>query len=236
MENLFVIVGLSNAGKSTLLKNFCENRYSFEYFGNDQVSRNIRYLFNVSHFSNANAGKWKKVEQLGNTGLARYWLYTMLIMNIEGDVVFSEGYRYYFEEERRALEAAVSSVCGNCKIHYLHLKPPLQAMNRFRMQKGTGPITSGRLKEQFLQHELKFCDFEFQSEDDLAEYVSSVIGEIGKKTIQKQPLKIQFADLPDFGKKERDIDEVSIKLRKSPKNSLTKRVGRLITAALNGSK
>jgi len=213
MKDLFVIMGMSAAGKSTMVRDFCDNEYSFEYFTNDGISTHLRSLFNVSQFSDADTAKFTKLDQLANTFLARYWLYTAILMQIKGDTAFTEGYRYYLEDEREVLEIAVEHVWKDCKIHYLHLNPPPERRNQYRKAKGQGPITEDQLRDFLSQHDLGVCSHEIRGQEDLNRVVSGIVGHLRREPTRGGSHKLKLVDAPSLHREKRDIEEIKVTSR-----------------------
>jgi len=208
MNDLFVIVGMPASGKSTLVHEFCELDNSYEYFKNDEICQQVWAMLNVQRFSVADLDRWEKVTRLGNTILTSYWVHLSVILRIRGDVAFAEGYRYYCQDERRALEAAVKDVNEKCKIHYIHLNPPLERRNEFRRRRGLTDITEEQLEKMLSKFGQSFFDFEIQEKEDLERIVSGVVGNRAKTIIVEN--RIELPDVSDLLQDTRCIDDIRL--------------------------
>lgn len=141
MKHLFVIVGLPKVGKSTLLKEFCNNKYRIEYFTNDTICRLVMDLCKVyPYFSIADSASWEVLNKFINIKQAKYWFYVMALLNIHGRIALSDGYLYLYKAERDILESALKKLSEDCQVHYLHLLPSLEIINIYRNKRNTPPL------------------------------------------------------------------------------------------------
>lgn len=207
MKNLFVIVGMSNVGKSTTLRKFCEDKFSFEYFKNDDICNEIFKLFNIKPFG-IKSDRWSHLGSLGNIQLASYWLHIILLQQIKGEIAFAEGYRYYFKDERLVLEQAVDEVFGNCEIHYVHLNPSYKNRKMYAHEKGCKPMSKQKIKEVLASFDKEFFTFEIKNQEGLRAVVQDVVGRISSSC--KSGNLIDFPDSSVYNNKVYNIDFIKI--------------------------
>jgi len=211
MKHLFILVGLSCSGKTTILKNFCNRAYSFEYFTNDTICRQVMDLFGIfPYFSIADEECWRELDKLGNVEQAKYWFYILSLLRIDGDVAFSDGYLYYFQGEREILETALKKIWhDDYRIHYLHLTPTLEKKNLMRKSMGSPPITEEYLQSKFANLNLDFFEKSVRDEEEFAHYVAGVIGPFERRTSPPSSMWVQWV-APSFGRKAKDIKEIRV--------------------------
>jgi hypothetical protein len=225
MKHLFILVGLPWSGKTTTLKTFCNSAYSFEYFTNDAICRQVMDLFGISpYFSVADEECWDELDKHGNVDQAKYWFYVVALLRLTGDVAFSDGYLYYFQRERDILEAAVKQIWQeDYSIHYLHLNPPLEKRNQMRQSRNLPPITEEYLQSKSANLNLDFFETSVCDEEEFARYVAGVIGPLEKRTSPPSSMWVQWI-APSFGREAKAIDEKRAPRCPHPKDSFTRRL------------
>lgn len=175
IENLFVIVGLSGIGKSTLLKSFCKKNH-LPYFTNDTICRQIMDLCKLEKYPSIAADKtWDDLNNIIDVCQAKYWFHVLALLNIKNDLALADGYLYFQEKEREILQTAIKKVHPNCKVHYLHLKPNLAQVNINRKSKGAEPINEIKFKKMHEGIDLSFINYVIANEKDLVSYIESII-------------------------------------------------------------
>lgn len=172
MKHLFNIVGLACVGKSTLVKNFCNNLYQIEYFTNDVICRQIMDLCRIQpYFNIQDLESWGQLDRIINLNQAKYWFYALGFANIRKDFALSEGYLYYFNNEREMLQKALIDTHGDCQVHWLHLLPDINVINQYRDKRSTHHITQQELDAVLASKDLSFIDQTITELTDLKTYI-----------------------------------------------------------------
>ena len=157
MTDLIVLVGLSASGKSTLAEQTCASYSAFLRIPGDRVSRRTRYLFDVGHFSNTNDELWGRLETLGNTEVARFWLYLLMLQQVRTPFAILDSYTLLKASERLILEQAVRRVFPDAQTTYVLVRPGDEDFNLFREKRGQSRWSESRIQKAYDELDLGFA-------------------------------------------------------------------------------